>query len=346
MRVLHNIGIIIGLLMLSACGSADDTLIPEERVEAAVTVVCSINGPGDNGYNDSALRGIVNFGQRTGTQLSLLHPADNDEAVGMIEQWKRSSAGTQPRLLVLAGSDYVDIARQHCTGLAANQRVLFFEGDGELPERVSTFSICRSGAAYLAGCMAQGCPEAYIVKACPGDMVVDEAAEAFSSGYTRYSNSGIVKVATLANDISGYAMPDSTYRMMMEIDFDNMSGRFYFPLAGGSNTGIYKYSREETFTLMLVCGMDTDCSAYSSRVPFSMVIDMERVLDELLTQWKNTGELPACTVYGMRSGVIDIVTNSMFYDNLNIWEDFYSDREYWNKLYEKYKEEALTKETL
>lgn len=332
--------------MLSACGSADDTLIPEERVEAAVTVVCSINGPGDNGYNDSALRGIVNFGQRTGTQLSLLHPADNDEAVGMIEQWKRSSAGTQPRLLVLAGSDYENVVRQHCTGLAANQRVLFFEGGGELPERVSTFSICRSGAAYLAGCMAQGCPEAYIVKACPGDMVVDEAAEAFAKGYTRYSGGSALEVHTLAEDHSGYAMPDSTYRMMAGIDAASMDSRFIFPLAGGSNNGIYKYSREETFTLMLVCGMDTDCSAYSDRVPFSMVIDMEQVLDSLLTQWKETGELAARTVYGMRDGVIDIVMSRLFYENIDIWEDFYENPLYWNNLYDKHKEEAIAMERL
>lgn len=346
MRVLYNIYIVIGLLMLSACGSADDTLIPEERVEAAVTVVCSINGPGDNGYNDSALRGIVNFGQRTGTQLSLLHPTDTGEAAGMIEQWKRSTAGTQPRLLVLAGSDYVDIARQHCTGLAANQRVLFFEGDGELPERVSTFSICRAGAAYLAGCMAQECPEAHIVKACTGDMTVDEAAEAFAKGYTRYSGGSALEVHTLAEDHSGYAMPDSTYRMMAGIDAASMDSRFIFPLAGGSNNGIYKYSREETFTLMLVCGMDTDCSAYSDRVPFSMVIDMEQVLDSLLTQWKETGELAARTVYGMRDGVIDIVMSRLFYENIDIWEDFYENPLYWNNLYDKHKEEAIAMERL
>ncbi len=337
---------IIGLCMLTACGAEDDTVMPEERVEAVVTVVCSVNGPGDNGYNDSALRGVVKFGQRTGTSLSLLHPGSIDEAVEMVERWKSDTAAGQPRLLILAGSDYEAVAREHCGGLADNQRVLFFEGDGDLPERVSTFSICRTGAAYLAGCMAQGCPEASIVKACPGDMVVDEAAEAFASGYMRYSDGGTVDVTTLASDFSGYAMPDSTYRMMIKIDADNFNGRFYFPLAGGSNSGIYKYSREETFTLVLVCGMDTDCSAYSDRVPYSMVIDMETVLDGLLTEWKDTGTLAPRTVYGMRSGVIDIVTSSLFYDNLDIWEEFYADRDYWNNLYSKHKEEAIAMENL
>lgn len=62
-------GIAFGLCLLTACDDVDAIFIPEERAEAEVTVVCSINGPGDNGYNDAALRGVIGFGQRTGTQL-------------------------------------------------------------------------------------------------------------------------------------------------------------------------------------------------------------------------------------------------------------------------------------
>jgi basic membrane protein A len=339
-------GIVFGLCLLTACDDGDAILIPEERAEAEVTVVCSVNGPGDNGYNDAALRGVIEFGQRTGTQLSLIHPADTDEAVRVTEEWKRCTAGKRPRLLILAGSDYETVARERCGGLADNQRVLFFEGGEGLPDRVSTFSICRNGTAYLAGCMAQGCPEAHIVKACPGDMVVEEAASAFASGYMKYSAGGLLEVHTLASDYTGYAMPDSTYRMMARVDADNPGGRFYFPLAGGSNNGIYKFSREESFTLMLVCGMDTDCQTYSNRVPFSVVIDIGRVLDELLTQWKCTGRIADRTVYGMRSGVIDVVVSRLFHTNANIWEDYYEDEFYWDRLYDKYKVEAMAMEEL
>lgn len=72
--------------------------------------------------------------------------------------------------------------------------------------------------------MAQGCPEAHIVKACLGDMVVEEAASAFASGYMKYSAGGSLEVHTLASDYTGYAMPDSTYRMMARVDADNPCG--------------------------------------------------------------------------------------------------------------------------
>ena len=94
----------------------------------------------------------------------------------------------------MAGSDYETVARERCGGLADNQRALFFEGGWGLLDRVSTFSICRNGTAYLVGCMAQGCPEAHIVKACLGDMVVEEAASAFASGYMKYSAGGSLEV--------------------------------------------------------------------------------------------------------------------------------------------------------
>jgi len=42
----------------TAC-SGDDETSAEQAIEARITVVTSVNGPGDNGYNDQILAGIM-----------------------------------------------------------------------------------------------------------------------------------------------------------------------------------------------------------------------------------------------------------------------------------------------
>ena len=73
-------------------------------------------------------------------------------------------------------------------------------------------------------------------------------------------------------------MPDSAYRWASKMD-----ELFVYPLAGGSNNGIYKSSRDMLFSTMLVAGMDVDCSAFSGRIPFSMVIHIDRIIENYLT---------------------------------------------------------------
>lgn len=123
-----------------------------------------------------------------------------------------------------------------------------------------------------------------------------------------------------------------------------MGNTFVLPLAGGSNNGIYKYSRETPFYLSLVIGMDTDCSWFSSRIPFSIVIHIDTLLVQYLTAWFEEREMEPSHTYGMDSGMVDIVMSPIFYKYIDIWEEYYNDIEYWNNTYRKYKDEALEKE--
>jgi hypothetical protein len=95
---------------------------------------------------------------------------------------------------------------------------------------------------------------------------------------------------------------------------------------------------------MLIAGMDTDCGAYSSRVPFSVVLYMENAIKSLLSNWHTSGKIPKHTTYDLESGYIDIVQSLFFYADLGVWDEYYGKPDYWKNLYNKYKDEAIRKE--
>ena len=148
-----------------------------------------------------------------------------------------------------------------------------------------------------------------------------------------------MELVYLSDNEDGFAKADSAYRVASEI-----RNAFIFPLAGGSNSGIYKYSRETDFYLSLIVGMDTDCSMYSDRIPFSMIIHINKVVEQYLTDWLNDVLLEKNQVFGLESGMIDIVMSPVFYRNMDVWEDYYDSEDYWMKAYQNHKVEAIGKE--
>lgn len=318
---------------------SDDQEFSEHPIEARITVVTSISGPGDNGYNDQILEGATSVINNSDVEFSLVKPSSMDEAKAIFLSWK-SKQSSQPELIVMAGSDYEDLVRENASGLAADKTVLLFESDGEdMPNGVKTFRIARYGVSYLAGCMAQQSEDAYILMAMKGDATIDESAQGFSDGYKTYSTNGKLYTSYLAESTAGYAMSDSAYRWTSDKSF-----AFIYPLAGGSNNGVYKYTREVLFTELLVAGMDVDCSAYSIRVPFSVIIDIKKVTADYLSDWINGNEMPDKKTYSLEDGIANIKMNDTFIKYLDIWEDYYFEENYWIDMYNKYKSEAIGKE--
>ena len=105
-----------------------------------------------------------------------------------------------------------------------------------------------------------------------------------------------------------------------------------------------EWTRETPLYLPLIAGMDTDCSLLSSRIPFSVVINIDRLVEQYLSEWYNGLEYAKNEVYGLEDSVTDIVISPVFYERMDIWEDYYSDPNYWNSAYANNIEEAKEKE--
>lgn len=325
--------LMVSVLMASCSENGSDGDLYRPRL----TVVTSLNGAGDNGYNDKITAGVMQFYESHDVAMSLIRPTTINEARSALRSWLATDTDV-PSLLVLAGSDYEAMMKSENITLGQNRKILLFESDG-IPG-ICTFRIQRYGASYLAGCMASPHGEATVVAALPGEQTLADGIQGFSDGYSAHNGGRQSKVVYLADSYSGYAMPDSAYRLAA-----TMEGHFIYPLAGGSNNGLYKYSREHNFVTMLVAGMDADCAAYSDRVPFSVVIKMDEVVERYLSNWYEGHNLVEHQTFGLESGVVDIVVSPLFYAGIGIWEDYYQDEKYWQNACEQYKAEAIKKET-
>lgn len=331
--------LILSLLIVylsTSCSRDNDISL---RQSNHLTVVTSINGLGDMGYNDQILSGTMHFYEANDISMNLIRPNDTEEVRQVLQKWQTETKNYEKSLMVLTGSEYENVLTESNLQLEDNQQILVFETKNQnLPERVSSFYINRYGASYLAGCMAKEHEAATIIAAMPDSPTLEAAIAGFSDAYRTHSQQE-AEVIYLADDESGFNMADKAYQTMGDI-----YNAFVFPLAGGSNIGIYKYSRETSLYLPLVVGMDADQSMQSSRIPFSMVIHIDQVVEQYLTDWLNGIPLEKHQTFGLESGMIDISLSPVFYQNLEIWEDYYADDNYWKNAYQNHKAEAIGKE--
>ena len=338
----------IVLVVLSSCTDRGGDTAETFNESLSVTLVTSLNGAGDNGYNDLILSGVLRFYQeQENVNLSLVWPHNIEEAESFLASWMEKESDVR-ELLILGSNDYELMVREKDVELDEQKTILLFESEA-IPN-VNTIRVQRYGVSYLAGCIVapEGC--ATIIAAMPNDPILMDAISGFSDGFNKYYNEDDVEdsyyfstgldTIYLANDYTGYAMPDSTYRLVNEIN-----NGFIYPLAGGSNNGIYKSIRDNHFALTMAIGMDADCSAHGKSIPFSVIIRTDKLIEDYLTMWVDGKELPSHSSYGLKDGYTDIVISPYFYDMNMQWKPYYEKENYWEDAYYKYKEEAIEKES-
>ncbi len=336
---IRSLAILIYIVCCFLSCSKESAKTTGEDGKGQITLILSIKGLGDMSYNDQIMSGIMHFYEANEVSMNLVRPNKTEDAQQALQKWQAETNDKGKSLLVLAGSEYEKLVTAGNLNLSKNQQILLFESKNQnLPEGVNTFHINRYGASYLAGCMAKEHEAATIVAAMPGDPVLEESIQGFADGYQAHSDNR-ADLVFLSEGEEGFAMADSAYRVASGIH-----NAFIFPLAGGSNSGIYKYSRETDFYLPLIVGMDTDCSMYSDRIPFSMVVHIDKVIGQYLTDWLNDVPMEKNRTFGLESGMIDIAFSPVFYRNLDVWEDYYENEGYWENAYQNHKAEAMGKE--
>lgn len=334
MRIKNVILAIIASGMFSACSEYD--FFDEPRPE--ITIILGLAGAGDNGYNDEILSGIMDVNETDDVSLSMISPASMEEAKAALDKWVNEDLSEVCALLVLAGNEYESLIQK--IALPQNKSILLFESEADnLPTRVSSFMIHRYGVSYLAGCMASEAGSANVIAAMRSENYLGDAVKGFVDGFSVGGNRA--EVVYLAEDESGYGMPNEGYKIVSKLPYNS----FIYPLAGGSNSGMYKATREKEFDMHLIAGMDVDCSNYSTRVPFSVVFNIRKVVNTLLVEWINSNELQAHYSYDLSNDdIVYIVFCESFFDNLIAWDDYYFIPDYWTRMCDRYKTEAFEKE--
>lgn len=334
------------LLLLTACSSDDEVQETVTGSRATVTLLCTPNGLGDNGYNDDAAAGLFAFAKESGTTLRLLQPDDMAEGQTMYRQWISDHAEADSAVLIVGSPAYGQLLYSTPPTLKGKgSRVLLFESDAAL-EGVSTVMLNRYGASWLAGAMSHSF-DAFILAAAPGFPTVEESIAGFRAGHEAAGDGSChITLYYLADGEEGFAMPDSAYHVLAAaranrlLDFDDM----VFPLIGGSVTGAVSYMNSDDFCTALMVGMDVDQGMQCSRIPFSLTIRIGAALKQYLNQWRAGQDWPATQRLGLADGMTDIAITSNFWQNLEVFDDRYNKEDTFLKLYNSYREEAVRKE--
>lgn len=254
-------------------------------------------------YNDCILEGVQRFKlEQPETDIYIYSPESLGEAEKIFSDWLVRPESNIPVLFVLATSDYEPIAEKYLEeySLTTNKSILMFESRKRYNDpNIHTFQISMYGASYLAGATAAQCcsdKKALALLANDSDSPIGIARDGFVDGFQ-----GECDVEYLADDWTGYIQSSLTYQKMR--DWSKEYG-YIFPVAGGSNAGIYRYSRENEDSPFLA-GMDIDQSGLSNRITGSVIKQIDRLIFEYLMEWSTTGTMPESQLYGLESGYAD-----------------------------------------
>ena len=291
-----------------ACDDDDESAAPVEE-KLNITVILGTLGMGDNDYCSMVYEGVKRWENNPNVKMDIRIPKSIEHAVEIYHDWAKETVKDGKSLMVVANGEYAEMVNTEVLELKENQQVLAFEMKLNKPlDGVHAFQSNHSGVAYLAGTMASLSGEACVVyaKRIP---LLDNAGKHFNEGFKKYTSRDC-KHVELANDFSGFDMPDKVYELMKE-----HPGEFILPLAGFSNAGLYNYlqdcDKNNSENTIVGAGVDLDYNALSPRIAFSYMINIDKALDQHLNCWLEGKPWPNAT-FGLEDGITEIRINPDF----------------------------------
>lgn len=294
--------------MFTSCSDGDEGEPTPQEQQKLVIAMFSPGGLGDRGYNDLVLYGLQTVHKEHPECAMLFEsPHTMEDAERIFTQWLDTQSSGIPCMFILASAEYEEMAQRVLAGRRGdmtNKAILLYETDTEFPyPQVYTFKINMYGASYMAGaCVAEmGLQSPLIMLGSSCDMETRSAADGFIDGY-RETTGREAELGFFADDWSGYIMSQHAYEMMPEL---SRGHDFIFPVAGGTNLGIYRYLRDHPDG-PLVAGMDIDQSPFSNNIVGSLVKHIDRLVIDGITAWLDNPVNDRQHVeFGLESGYID-----------------------------------------
>lgn len=281
-----------------------------------IIVLYAPGGLGDQGYNDCILVGIQNFKKAHHDEVEMYQysPGSIEEAERLLSDWLSLPGSDIPALFIAGSNDYEELVTNalKARSMTPNKRLLLFESDNEERLPITTFRLSMYGASYLAGVTAAtylnelnaetgSKKDALILLAHQSDRTIAKAGDGFRDGFNDTGVDAEAFTEYLAEDWTGYISAQLAYQRMSDWA---KSYDFVFPVAGGSNKGIYRYTREYA-DAPLTAGMDVDQSGLSRNITGSVIKHIDQVVYNYMETWLSTGELPESAVFGLESGYTD-----------------------------------------
>ena len=337
MKFLRRVGsiLICGMVLLS-CEIEGDTIYintdgddAENASRDMVFFVSKKGSLGDTGYVDALYRGVVKGTNGCNTMLSLVEfPTDTAGALTTLEymlDYMQVEKPDRKALIIIANENFEPVLHRYEQILTRAQNVDFLlceSSDTTLP--IYTLKIPQYGAYYQAGRMvAEGMADVDSILVVNANRTDENVAD-MSAGFTQaIKDSGTdiyVENTYLCETSGGYDLASYAYQQSYDIDrhFDMV-----IPLCGGTAQGYYRYNRENPGSFYTI-GVDTDMQLYSTLVPFSVVKNLEDILEKWIFSWWSEEELPAHQEFTLASEGSGIVIADSYEEQIGgIAEKYY-----------------------
>ncbi len=328
----------------SGGGGKDET---EKTSEKLVIVFHLPAGLGDNSYTDILAYGIHKAAFENNLLVYDVSPDDWDDAQVKIQKVfssYRELIGAEenadiPVLFVFASESYLPVLESDeiAESIAASTEpftYLLFESEETEVPYLSTVYMPLYGASYLAGTAAKTLlsekENPRVISLLANDFMqpLIDALNGFSVGYGSSGSTSYIynyftttaeEVEEMRNatfvaesingeaDTTGFNSEETAYKIAYNNSFNTFD--LYFPICGGSIHGLLRYNREQGASSFYTVGMDSDMSAYSPQVPFSVVKRVDKAAEKCIAQWLAEGKIEHYQRLGLGEGYTELVVS-------------------------------------
>lgn len=285
------------LPFIISCSKDDEGDIPPDVPEKEVRLILSANGLGDMSFSDDIMRGVLLAQKDFGFTFHYYIPESPEDAEKKIEEWSHHE--TLQSLTILGSNEYEEIATR-VNKDNMNHRFLLIEAssaDFDIP----VFRFCGYGVSFLTGIAAYTYTHSDTAVYLGGQRdhaYLEECRIGFRDGY-RYAGGEEVVAAYLSDDHTGFSMAYEAYLLADSLYRDYS---FIYPVAGGSNDGVYRWLRDHPDQDKFTAGVDVDQSAYSDHIIGSMIKEIGWSLYDYIGIWTEGKDLPEWRLYDLQSG--------------------------------------------
>jgi len=328
----------------SGGGGEDET----EKISEKLVIVFHLPaGLGDNSYTDILAYGIHKAAFENNLLVYDVSPDDWDDAQVKIQKVfssYRELIGAEenadiPVLFVFASESYLPVLESDeiAESIAASTEpftYLLFESEETEVPYLSTVYMPLYGASYLAGTAAKTLlsekENPRVISLLANDFMqpLIDALNGFSVGYGSSGSTSYIynyfattaeEVEEMRNatfvaesingeaDTTGFNSEDTAYKIAYNNSFNTFD--LYFPICGGSIHGLLRYNREQGASSFYTVGMDSDMSAYSPQVPFSVVKRVDKAAEKCIAQWLAEGKIEHYQRLGLGEGYTELVVS-------------------------------------
>lgn len=310
-NILHRIfAAFIALTIIAGCSSKEEQ--PAPCVE--VNVLFSNEGFCGFGYNDAILKALEKVSGQYGFDYSFFVPDSLEHGMNHYRQWleKDIKEGVKKSLYIFASDTYAELLdKEKHPAADSRKEILIFEVEKELPYAY-TFAMSYYGASYLTSLhntqslinttLADNL-KYYVIAANPYISGVDYVLDGIQASIDETGYGALKRINISIFPYGGLNMQNIAYMYCILEDMEDPdSHKVFYPLAGNSNMGVYRYTQ---LHYKMSIGVDSD-EFKSPFILFSMVKRMDLALDDFFRLWMKDKEIPRHVFYTMESGRVDV----------------------------------------